>query len=67
MLLFADEVVLNSFTPLGLQKQTSNLEKASTSLGLTVKLDKTKVMIFRKGELIAACETWFLGHGELRS
>ena len=38
-----------SSTPSGLQNQINNLEKASNSLGLTVNLDKTKVMIFRKG------------------
>ena len=41
------------------------MEKASKSLGLTVNFDKTKVMIFRKGGLIAACDKWFLGHREL--
>ena len=49
LLLFADDIVPVSSTPSGLQNQINNLEKASNSLGLTVNLDKTKVMIFRKG------------------
>ena len=55
LLLFADDIVLISSTPSGLQK-IDNLEKASKSLGFTVNLDKTKVMIFRKGGHIAAGE-----------
>ena len=56
LLLFADDIVLVSSTPSGLQNQINNLEKASNSLGLTMNLDKTKVMIFRKGGHIGAGE-----------
>ena len=45
-LLFADDIVLVSSTPSGLQNQINNLEKASKSLRLTINLDKTKVMFF---------------------
>ena len=64
-LLFADDIVLVSSTPSGLQNQINSLEKASKSLGLTVNLDKTKVMVFRKGGHIAAGEKWFLYGKEL--
>ena len=43
---FADDIVLVSSTPSGLQNQINNLEKASKSLRLTINLDKTKVMFF---------------------
>ena len=59
LLLFVDDVVLGSSTPAGLQNQISSLQKASDSLGLTVNLDKTKVMVFRKGGHIASGEKWF--------
>ena len=59
-LLFANDIVLVSSTPSGLQNQINSLEKASKSLGLTVNLDKTKVMFFRKGGHISATEKWFL-------
>ena len=49
LLLFPEDIVLVSSTPSGLQNQINNLENASNSLGLTVNLDKTKVMTFRKG------------------
>ena len=65
LLLFADDIVLISSTPSGLQNQIDNLEKASKSLGLTVNLDKTKVMIFRKGGHIAAGEKWFYDGKEM--
>ena len=59
LLLFADDVVLVSSTPGGLQNQIK-IEKTSESLGLRVNLDKTKVMIFRKGGHIAAGEIMVL-------
>ena len=59
LLLFADDIVLVSSTPSSLQNQINNLEKASNSLGLTVNLDKTKVMIFRKGGHIGAGEKFY--------
>ena len=56
LLLFAGDTVLVSSTPSGLQNQINNLEKASNPLGLPVNLDKTNVMIFRKGGHISAGE-----------
>ena len=60
ILLFADDIVLLSDTVIGLQNQIDNLHLASTRLGLEVNLQKTKVMIFRKGGHIAAHERWFI-------
>jgi hypothetical protein len=59
LLLFADDICLISTTPAGLQNQIHNLEKASEALGLTVNLNKTKVMIFRKGGHLSKAEKWF--------
>jgi len=59
LLLFADDICLISSTPAGLQNQLDNLEKASTSLGLTVNLKKTKIMVFRKGGHLGKAEKWF--------
>ena len=36
------------------------LARASTKIGLKVNLDKTKVMVFRKGGHLAAHEKWFI-------
>ena len=57
-LLFADDIVLLSSTPHGLQKQIDNLETASNSLGLTVNMNKTKVMVFRNGGFLGRYEKW---------
>ena len=56
--------MLLSSTPTGLQNQINSLEQASSSLGLVVNLEKTKV-IFRKGGHIAATEKWFYHHTEM--
>ena len=58
ILLFADDIVLLADTVIGLQNQIDNLHVASGRLGLQVNLQKTKVMIFRKGGHIAAHERW---------
>ena len=55
-LLFADDIVLISSTPTGLQRQINSLEEISRTLGLTVNLDKTKVMVFRKGGFLGRYE-----------
>ena len=59
-LLFADDIVLLSSTPHGLQRQINNLAKSSKNLGLNVNLDKTKKMVFRKGGFLGRRERWFL-------
>lgn len=59
LLLFADDIVLLSSTPSGLQNQITNLERESKALGLTVNMNKTKIMIFRKGGHIAGKEKWW--------
>ena len=66
LLLFADDVVLLSCTPAGLQSQISNLQKASDSLGLSVNLDKTKVKIFRKGDHIASGDFFYYNGSKLK-
>ena len=66
LLLFADDIVLLSSTPSGLQNQIDSLEKkVSQSMGVTVNLDKTKVMVFRKGGYLTAREKWFYSGNEI--
>ena len=64
-LLFADDIALIAKTPAGLQNQINNFKNASENLGLTVNLDKTKVMVFRKGGYLGSREKWFLGREKL--
>ena len=46
---------------IGLQNQLNVLCVAAERLCLTVNLDKSKVIVFRKGGFLAAKEKWFLG------
>ena len=59
-MLFADDMVLLSDTPMGLQKQIDALNSACKDLSLTVNTDKTKVMVFRKGGFLRRNESWNL-------
>ena len=59
LLLFADDICLFSTTPSGLQNQINNLERSSKALGLNVNLNKTKVMVFRKGGHLSKAEKWY--------
>ena len=59
ILLFADDLTLLASTVIGLQNQLNTLSVAAKRLGLTVNLDKSKVMVFRKGGYLAAKERWF--------
>ena len=65
ILLFADDLTLLASTVIGLQNQLNALSVAAKRLGLTVNLDKSKVMVFRKGGYLAAKERWFWGDQKL--
>ena len=58
ILLLADDVVLLSETIVGLQTQLNNLQRASSTLSLKVNLDKTDIVVFRKGGYLAGRERW---------
>ena len=60
ILLFADDLTLLASTVTGLQNQLNALSVAAKRLGLTVNLDKAKVMVFRKGGYLAAKEKMVL-------
>ena len=64
MLLFADDVILLSSTPAGLQNQLNHLKIEADRLYLTVNLDKTNMMVFRMGGHLAARERWLHGNEE---
>lgn len=64
-LLFADDIVLISTTPIGLQNQLNSLKSASEEIGLSVNLDKTKILTYRKGGFLGRRERWFFGDTRL--
>ena len=58
------DILLLSDTPAGLKKLLSVLYSSATKLGLTVNLERTKVVVFRNGDYMANHEKWFLGSNE---
>ena len=60
-LFWADDIILVSDTPQGLQQKLNILEEQSTRLGVKVNLDKTKIIVFRKGGFLSKFEKWFYG------
>ena len=57
-LLFADDALLISDTVTGLQNQLNVMNQQSKRLGLEVNLDKTKIVVFRKGGFLSRFEKW---------
>jgi hypothetical protein len=60
LLLFADDIVLLSYTAMGLQNQINVLAESCKNLHLTINNEKTKVMVFRKGGFLGKNEKWKL-------
>ena len=56
IMLFADDVVLLSYTVTGLQQQLNILRDTAKKLGLVVNSQKSNVVVFRNGGHIAARE-----------
>ena len=57
---FVDVVALVSHTVEELQNQLNVLARASAKIGLTVNLDKTKVMVLEKEGTLQRMKKWFL-------
>ena len=65
LLLFADDLTLLSATVVGLQNQLNILQRETARLRLTVNLDKSKIIVFRKGGFLRSTEKWLLGGRQL--
>ena len=59
ILLFADDVALVSTTVIGLQQQLNILCDTAKKLDLIVNLQKSNIIVFRKGGYISSKEKWF--------
>ena len=59
MLLFADDVILVSDTKCGLQSQLNILSLYSDKWGLSVNLDKSDIVVFRRGGRLKNTDEWF--------
>ena len=65
LLMFADDLALLSDTVVGLQKQLNTLRTFCNQNKLTVNVEKTKVVVFKKGGRIAANEKWYYAANRL--
>lgn len=66
ILLFADDVILLSYSITGLQQQLNVLQDTANRLGLYVNFDKSKIVIFRNGGYISPKEKWFYNGQKLQ-
>ena len=57
-LLLADDIVLCAETVVGLQNQLNILYRSASKLHLTVNLEKSNIIVFRKGGFLGARERW---------
>ena len=60
-LFYADDNCIFSTTPRGLQSKLNIIYEQSNRLGLKVNIDKTKIIVFRKGGHLSRHEKWFYG------
>ena len=58
ILLSADDVILTSETVVGLQTQLNILQHAASELELKVYMNKSNIIVFRKGSYLGARERW---------
>ena len=58
ILLFADDMILLSETVISLQTQLNNLFSAASRLQLKVNMNKSNIVVFRKGGYLGARERW---------
>ena len=61
-LLFADDVILLSSTKLGLQRSLNRAAKYCEDWGMTISIEKSKVMVFRKGGRLNRNDRWRIGN-----
>ena len=61
LLLFADDLTFLASTVIGLQNQLNLLHSVTARLHLTVNMEKSKVLVFRRGDVLAVRERWHYG------
>ena len=62
ILLFADDIVLIADSVFELQKKLDILYEVAVKLGLVVNMDKSKVVVFKKGGHLAGHDRWHIGN-----
>ena len=62
LLMFADDAAIFSETREGLQAGLDNLHSFCSKWGLIVNVNKTKVVVFRKGGKLSSKDVWYYGN-----
>ena len=65
-LVFADDILLMSITPRGIQKSLDKIVEYCERWGLTVNQNKTKVMVCKKGTKLGKGEKWWIKGEEIK-
>ena len=65
-LLYADDVIIFSDTPVGLQRLIRVLESFCTKWKLSVNLNKSQVIVFRRGGILKKGEQWFFNGQKMK-
>ena len=65
LLMYADDIALVSDSVKDLQKKINCLQEYCRQWGLTVNMDKTKVVVFKNGGFLKNCEKWYYEGKEL--
>ena len=58
LVLFADDLALINYTIRGLQMQLNLVSEFCDAYGLSINVKKTKVAVFRNGEILKRTEQW---------
>ena len=63
--MFADDVSSFADNVVRLQWQTDLIEKFCKSVGMSLNLTKTKIIVFRNGGIVKDAERWFYNGNEI--
>ena len=58
LLMFADDTAIFSETREGLQKAIDDLDKYCSKWGITININKTKIVVFRKAGRLSQTDKW---------
>lgn len=65
LLMYADDMVIFSESVLGLQNMLDTLYEYTSKWSLSVNIDKTKIVVFRKGGRVHVEEKWYYNNKEI--
>ena len=67
LLMFADDLALISDSVAGLQKLLNIIYRFCSDRGTIINIVTTKIVVFKKGDMLVRNESWSLGGGRIRS